>query len=260
MAETCYEISVIQAMFIRTWRKNFSKPGLILFALIQPIFWITFFGFLFERYPLNEATGNSRYIDYLAPGVLVMTILFGASQSGISYIRDIQNGFLERLLLTPASCGSLMAGKILADVIRVLLNGVLVASIAYIVGAHIQMSCAVVVYCIFSLFLFAWGYSCLSSWLALRTRSQELMAGFIQALNMPLIFTSNILVPSRQMPTWLAYWAQINPLSAISTSARETLNQGFVSRTNLDILLPMMVISALLFMLATYELYRYRSR
>lgn len=260
MIETPYQLSVIRAIFIRTWRKNLSKPGLILFALIQPIFWIIFFGFLFDRYPINEATGNSRYIDYLAPGVLVMTILFGASQSGISYIRDIQDGFLERLLLTPASSGYLVAGKILADVLRTLLNGALVALIACLVGANVQLSAPVVVYCALTFFLFAWSYSCLSSWIALRTRSQELMASFIQALNMPLIFTSNILVPSRQMPPWLAHWAQMNPLSTISTSARETLNQGFVSRANIEICLPLIVISTILFSLTTYELCRFRSK
>ena len=104
------------ALAYRTWVKAFRRPGMLMFSFVQPLMWMLFFGFLFQRFRLEGFGADTRYIDYLAPGVSLMTVLFGASQSGIGWIRDLQTGFLLRMLGTPASRAALLCGKIAADV------------------------------------------------------------------------------------------------------------------------------------------------
>lgn len=198
----------------------------LVFSLVQPLMWMVFFGFLFHRYALDGLPGNLAYLDFLMPGICVMTVLFGASQSGISLIRDMQTGYLQRLLGTPAASETLLAGKLLADLTRLIGQGAAVALLGLALGARLQLHYASLAVAVAHLVLFAFSYACLSCWIALATRSQEAMGVLIQALNMPLLFTSSVLVPARQMPDWLAAVARWNPLSPVAEGLREGLLSG----------------------------------
>jgi ABC-2 type transport system permease protein len=142
------------AMFSCTWGRAIKKPGTLLFAFIQPLYWIVFFGFLFERYPLLNSDVTLRYLDFLAPGVCVMALLFGASQSGIGFIRDLNNGLLLRILLTPAPLTSVLFGKILADTLRLLMNAMGVGLMAMAMGARLNTSLEVFGFTVMILFVF----------------------------------------------------------------------------------------------------------
>ena len=105
-------------MFQRTLRKTARRPVALTFSFVQPLVWMTCFGFLFHRYRVESLSGDAGYLTFLVPGVSAMSILFGASQSGIELIRDLQTGFLQRILLTPTSTYLLLTGKLAADVMR----------------------------------------------------------------------------------------------------------------------------------------------
>ena len=107
---------VAWAIALRTWRNTFRRPVVLAFSFVQPLIWMTFFGFLFHRYPLDLFDPGISYTTFLAPGVAAMTVLFGASQAGILFVRDYQSGFLTRMLGTPAGAGAQLAGKVGADV------------------------------------------------------------------------------------------------------------------------------------------------
>jgi ABC-type multidrug transport system permease subunit len=122
--------AVLLALARRTWRKTFERPVHLAFGFVQPLIWLLFFGFLFQRYSLVDLDPGLTYLDFLVPGVCAMTVLFGASQSGIGWIRDHQTGFLERMLQTPAPPLAILGGKIFADVARLLVQAALVALLA----------------------------------------------------------------------------------------------------------------------------------
>lgn len=210
------------AVALRTLRKTWRRPVLLSFSLAQPLVWMLFFGFLFERF---KVPGQERYIDFLAPGVCGMTVLFGASQSGIGWIRDFQTGFLSRLAAAAKSAHPLLGGKIAADVARLLVQALLVLALAMLLGFRPQLSWALLP-ALLLLCLFAAAMSCLSSAFALRARTQEAMAAYVHLCNMPLLFTSTALVPSRQMPEWLAAIASWNPLSLAVNAWRAALLEG----------------------------------
>lgn len=222
---------VAWALAVRTWAKTLRRPVTLTFSLVQPLMWMTFFGFLFHRYQIADIAGASglTYLDFLAPGVCAMTVLFGASQSGIGWIRDLQTGFLQRMLQSPASPAALLAGKVAADVVRLLAQSAAVLLLALLLGADVSVQGAGALRGVLALALFATAFSSLSCAIALRTRAQEAMATFVHVVNMPMLFTSSALVPTKQMPGWLAQVAAWNPLTLTVDALRGALLPGFSS-------------------------------
>lgn len=195
------------------------------------------------------------YLEFLLPGVCCMTVLFGASQSGVAYIRDLQTGFLNRMLHTSASPVALYAGKISADVARFILQAGIICLIGLGLGVDYQVSLSSLFMAFALVILFAIFYASLSSFIALKTGAQETMASFIHVMNMPLLFTSSALVPYRQLPGWLQSIADFNPLTIIADAVRNALvyDQLIIKPIHTTILL---VLACILFLLAVGALKR----
>ncbi len=239
----------------RTWTKTARRPVLLSFSFAQPLMWMGFFGFLFQRYRLVGVGDEVSYLDFVTPGVCAMTVLFGASQSGIGWVRDLQTGFLPRLLNTPASHHALLAGKIVADVLRLLAQALVVLLLALLLGARLGPAWGAVLPAALCLALFAAAFSSLSCALALRTRAQEAMAAFVHLVNLPVLFTSTALVPVRQMPGWLAAAARWNPLTATVDAWRGALLFGEMPSVTGQVL-PLAVLAAALYLVAAREMRR----
>jgi ABC-2 type transport system permease protein len=213
-------LEVLAAVGLRTWMKTVRRPVVLLFSFVQPLYWMLFFGFLFQRYPIELASEGVSYLSFLVPGISAMTVLFGASQAGIGLIRDAETGFLARMCAAPVSPALLLAGKVLADVVRLVLQAAVVAGLGLLVGARLRPAALPLLAAVACLALFALGFASLSCLIALRTRVHESMASFVHLVNMPLLFTSSALVPGRQMPPWLRTVADLNPLSAAVDALR----------------------------------------
>lgn len=216
---------VARAVARRTWRATLRRPVVLTFSFGQPILWMIFFGFLFDRAGFVGEDGTS-YRSFLVAGIGVMTVLFGASQSGISIVRDLHTGFLPRMLATPASRAWILAGKIFADATRVVAQAVVVVIIGALVGAKLDVSLGALVPAVLAVALFGATFACVSVLIASLTRAQESMAVFVHLVNMPIFFTSTALVPSRQMPDWLATLSAWNPLTLAVDGLRSALLGG----------------------------------
>ena len=216
----------IALICLRTWRKTIRRPVALTFSFFQPVLWMLLFGFLFHRFEVGPEARGASYLDFLVPGISAMTVLFGASQSGIGLIRDLQTGFLSRLLRTPAGPATLLGGKILADVVRVQCQALVIILIGRLVGATLHLDLSTVFASLVVLGLFAIAMTCVSCVVALISRAQESMAAFVHLVNMPLLFTSSALVPARQMPDWLAAAARFNPLTLAVDACRGALVFG----------------------------------
>ncbi len=244
---------VIRAVYYRTWLSVARRPVVLLLSLVQPMIWMLFFGFLFHRFPLGQLPADVTYLEFLLPGVCGMTVLLGASQSGIALIRDMQTGFLERMLSTPANRPALLLGKVAADVSRLLVQTILVAVLAVLLGVRFQLPLGPLLLAILYLGLFGVGYCCLSCWIALQTRSQESMAAFVHVANMPIFFTSTALVPFKQMPSWLNAIAAWNPLTLAIEPLREAMLFGSATK-QLETLGVLLLVATILFAVAARAL------
>lgn len=243
-------IDALRAVAWRTWTVTWRRPVLLTFSLGQPLVWMLFFGFLFERFTL----AGERYLDFLAPGVSVMTVLFGASQSGIGWIRDLNTGFLPRMLSTPAPASAILGGKVLADVARLLIQSAAVLLLALLLGARLHPGPVALLMGLVCVALFAVAFSCLSASFALQVRAQEAMATFVHLVNMPLLFTSTALVPRGRMPDWLATVSRFNPLTLTVDAWRGALLHG-----EMPALRSLLLLAALAAVLFLYALTRMRA-
>jgi ABC-2 type transport system permease protein len=248
--------ATIGAAFRRSFGKALYRPVALSFSLVQPLIWMLFFGFLFQRYRIERSGGAAEipFLDFLVPGIASMTVLFGASQSGIELIRDLQTGFLQRVLRTPAAGSLLLAGKLLADTARLLVQAGLVVLLGYALGARLEVDAPALIVAVVALSLFAIAFAALSCALALVTRTPETMAVFVHIVNMPLIFTSTALVPRRQMPGWLATLSHANPLTVAVDALRRALLRG--GTPELMPLLALLALAAALFAIASAALTR----
>lgn len=241
------------AVFRRTWLKTLRRPVSLSFSFVQPLVWMTCFGFLFNRYRIDRLEGDSAYLTFLMPGVSAMSILFGASQSGIELIRDLQTGFLRRLLLTPTPAFVLLGGKLAADVCRLLAQALLIVGLGLLLGARPSPSPSGLLVALSALGLLGVLLASLSCSVALLARSPEGMATYVHLVNMPLLFTSTALVPERHMPGALAALSSVNPLSLTVTAWRSAL--VFDERPRLG---PILLLLALASLAATFASYRLR--
>lgn len=248
-------LPVMSAMMARTWSKTFRRPVSLTFSLFQPLMWMALFGFLMQRFPLGELERPVSYITFLLPGICAMTVLFGASQSGVGLIRDMQTGMLQRMLATPAPRWALHAGRVVADSLRLLGQAAIVAALGIALGAEMDLDVSAVLNGALLLFLFALALCSLSHTVALVARRQETMATFVHVINMPLFFTSTALVPQKLMPAWLASVSAWNPL----TLAVDGVRGPFIFQTTVlwqSHMLPLAVLAALLFLIALFLLGR----
>ena len=240
---------IVQETALRSWLKTIRRPVPLTFSLVQPLIWMLIFGFLFHRFALGPEYAGFSYLDFLLPGVCAMTVLFGASQAGIAIVRDLQTGFLQRMVRSSMHPVLILTGKSVAEGTRLLLQAFVVALLGIALGARLRIDPLALLLALFALALFALAYASLSCWVALKTKAQESMPVFVHVVNMPLLFTSTALVPSHQMPAWLEEIARWNPLSLVANGLREALLFGQIP--DAANLLPLLALGAFLFALAS---------
>lgn len=219
-------LTAFAAVAWRSWHLALRRPVHLSFSLLQPLIWLLFFGALMRRFPLERFPGGVDYLSFLLPGVCAMTVLFGASQAGVALIRDMQTGFLQRTLATPAPRLAVHLGKVAADALRLLAQAGALLLIGLAAGVHLQFAAGAWLSAALALASFALAFGGLSCWLALRARKPETLATFIHVVNMPLFFTSTALAPRNVMPDWLAGIAALNPLTPVVDVLRGALLHG----------------------------------
>ena len=100
----------------RNVKRNFRIPQLLVFSSIQPIIFLLLFNFVFGG--AVTAGTNVTYINYLLPGILAQTALFGAIQTGVGLAEDLNKGVIDRLRSLPIARYAVLAGRTLADSVR----------------------------------------------------------------------------------------------------------------------------------------------
>jgi len=178
----------------------------VISALIMPAAWLIFVGLALPT------TFTDNYIDFITPGILVLTMLGASLQGGSLLIFDKILGFLNKFLALPSSRESILYGKILFITTRGLLQSTVILLLALLLGASFLSPFSVVLtYGILALFGIL--LSAFSTTVALYLSDHDSYAAFNAMVSMPLFFTSSALMPYAVMPSWLAALAYWNPVS-----------------------------------------------
>jgi ABC-2 type transport system permease protein len=213
-------------------RKLRHDPTELFARMIQPVIWLLIFGQAMGK-ARAIPTGESSYLDYLAPGVLAQSILFISIFYGISLIWERDMGVLHKILVTPTPRFILVLGRAFAAGIRALSQAIIIYILCYFIGIHVSLDGFALVGVFIMVLLAAGIFSTFSLIVASLVKKRERFMGIGQVMTMPLFFASNALYPIDIMPTWIRILSKINPLTYQVDAIRSLMIVGETSHFGL---------------------------
>ncbi|CAD0264941.1 ABC transporter permease [Pseudomonas veronii] len=209
-------------------RKLIRDPTELLSRAIQPVLWLAVFGQVFSQVR-GIPTGNLRYLDFMAPGILAQSILFSAIFYGIAIIWERDLGIVHKLLVTPAHRSALIMGKAFAAGLRGLVQAAVVYLVAIALHVEIRWELMPILTVAAGVFVGSCIFSTFSLVIACIVKTRERFMGIGQVLTMPLFFASNAIYPLELMPGWLKVIAVCNPLTYLVDALRSGMIVGGTS-------------------------------
>jgi len=209
----------------RSLRTLWRQPAFAAMTLIQPIVWLLLFGALFEsviHVPGFDSQAGS-YLEFITPGVIIMTALFSSGWAGTVYIEDMNRGVMDRLLASPVRRGAMMVGTLAYQSVTTIVQTFTVLAIALIAGARFDGGAAGVLVTIAAAVLICVIIASLSNALALLLRQQEALIGISQFIVLPLQFLSSAVMDTSLSPQWVQDVARFNPVDWAVVASREAL-------------------------------------
>ncbi|MET9491893.1 ABC transporter permease [Nocardia sp. NPDC006630] len=225
---------VVAGQIFRRWSLNTLRESWgVAAALLQPIVWILLFGQVFKSVGSIPGFGSANYITFLAPGVLMMTVLYSGVWAGTSYIEDIDNGVMNQLLTAPISRTAVIAGQLAVQLVIGLVQSALVLGIGFLGGARYPGGLTGMVLALAAATLLAAIFCAGSVALALTARSQIALIGMSQLIILPATFLSSGMMATALMPGWVQGISKFNPVSWAVDIGRSglagTADAGFVA-------------------------------
>jgi ABC-2 type transport system permease protein/oleandomycin transport system permease protein len=193
-------------------------PTLIAFATAQPVMFVLLFTYAFGG--AIHPPGVAHYIDYLLPGLVVLAIAFGASQTGVAIAEDLASGMIDRFRALPMARSAVLAGRALADAVRNLFVLALMTGLAAAIGFRFHAGAAAALAATGLALAIGLAFSWINALLGLLVRDAESagLAGLLPVIG--LIFTSSTFVPIATMPGWLQTFARANPVTVTVDALR----------------------------------------
>jgi ABC transporter DrrB family efflux protein len=184
-------------------------PALLAFSTIQPVMFVVLFRYVFG----GAIPTGVDYADYLIPGIMIQTVLFGSTQTGVGLAADMAEGVVDRFRSLPMARSAVLTGRTLADTARNLFTLGLITVVGYLIGFDFQAGLPAALGALAVALLVGFAFSWVAASIGMLIRNPEAVqaAGFIWIF--PLMFASSLFVPTDTMPGWLQAFADVNPIS-----------------------------------------------
>jgi ABC transporter DrrB family efflux protein len=221
LAETIADSRVMAA---RQLRKILRRPMYVVYLFVQPVIFVLLFRYVFGG-AIN--TGRVSYVDYLLPGIIVMTAVFGALTTGLGLTEDMAAGAVDRFRSLPIARSAVLIGRTAADLVTNFFSLVVMFLIGLAVGFRPSQPIYDVVLAFALVLAFAYVFSWISAYVGVSVRNPETAqsVGFIWVF--PLVFASSAFVPTARMPGIVHSFADVNPVSLVVNAARAlTIGHG----------------------------------
>jgi ABC-2 type transport system permease protein len=198
------------------------SPQLLAFSTIQPIMFVLLFTYVFGG--AIQVPGMT-YVDYLIPGIMVQTALFGGASTAVGLAEDLTKGIVDRFRSLPMARSAVLAGRTFADMVRNIGVVLLMVVVGTLVGFRFHNGVIPAFAALALAVLFGYAFSWVFATIGLLVKDPETaqVAGFIPLF--PLVFASSAFVPVQTMPSWLQGFATHQPVSVTVDSIR-ALTQG----------------------------------
>ena len=200
----------IYILWLRQIKRYLRSRSRIIGSLAQPLLFLLALGYGFGS--IFQKAGQGNYLNFLAPGIIGMSIIFTAIFSGIEIIWDRQFGFLKEMMVAPMSRLNIMIGRTLGGATVATMQGIIVMAISFLFGFHIY-SWGGILPAILVMFLVALLFTSLGTMIASLLDDMQGFQLIMNFLIMPLFFLSGALFPLQNLPKTLAIIARLDPLS-----------------------------------------------
>ncbi len=207
-------------LFMRLVRANLRMPVFVVISIVQPVLWVLLFSQLFRSVTSLPGFGGGSYVQFLAPGIAVMTSLFGAAYSGMGMLADIDRGVLDRLLATPVARGAVLAARILYSAVQVAVQAGIILLVAAAIGARPHGGVPGVALLLVTAALLGAACAAFSNALALVTRRQEMVIAVMNFIALPATFLSSMMMSGNLIPGWIRSASRLNPVNWAVVAAR----------------------------------------
>ncbi len=192
-------------------------PISLVFAIVQPVMFVLLFRYVFGG-AINLPQG--QYVNFLIPGILVQTTIFGAVGTAIGLAEDLQRGLIERFRALPMSRTAVLGGRTVADLARNILVLIVITVVGVAVGfrphggitPYLEASLLM----LFFAYAISWGFA----FVGLAAPNSETAQAMTFPIIFPITFASSIFVPVQSMPSWLQDFARNQPVSQAANAVR----------------------------------------
>jgi ABC-2 type transport system permease protein len=250
--------SALSAALTFGWRgmlKVKHVPEQLLDVTITPVMFVLMFTYLFGG-AVEGSTGE--YLQYILPGILVMSVLFTTVYSGVALNTDLTKGVVDRFRSLPIWKPAPLLGSLLGDSVRYLIAGTVIIVLGLILGFDAEggilgLAAALALVVVFA-FGLSWVFTTLG--LLLRTPNAVMNAGFMGIF--PLTFLSNVFVRTDTLPAGLEAFVDVNPISILADASRG-LMAGDAAGGDIAIVLAVAALLTAVFLPLTTHLYRTKS-
>ena len=215
----------IYTMWLREMKRFLRVKARVVSSLLMPFLFLAFLGRPMSFMPVREIPGMPAgidFLDFLAPGIVGMTLLFAATMSGASVIWDKEFGFLKEVLVAPVNRFSIILGRSLGGMTTAIIQALIIVGIAVAMGVELSSGSGFLLSIVFMILTCA-TFTGFGLILATKLGDTE---GFMAIMNLivfPIFFLSGAFFPLQAMPAWLRYIMYIDPLTYGVDGLRGTL-------------------------------------
>ena len=237
------DFQAIYVLWLRQMKRFLRAKSRVLTTIIQPLFFLFIFGFGFNIAVFPGMQGS--YINFLAPGIIAMAILFSSMFTGVSVLWDKQSGFLQEVLVAPVSRLSIVIGRTLGGATIALFQGIIIMIIAIVLGVPVVspggLMLTIVIMVLLSFTAVGFGLI-----IASKMHDFEGFQSIMSLILMPLLFLSSAFYPvTESLPGWLQLLSYCNPLFYMIDGMRGSLtgvNNILDPLVNLGIILSICIV------------------
>lgn len=208
------DTATLTGRVLRHWKR---RPVSILLGLLFPVLLVLMFGYLFGG---GMAVPDGRYMDFLIPGMLALTMLFGLEAVVVSVTTDTAKGVTERIRAMPVTATAILASRSAVDLLNAVIGIAVMVATGLLVGWTTHRGLPLTLVGLALLIWLRFAFTWIGIYLGLLLKTPE-SAVTVQILVWPVGFLSSALVAPDTMPGWLGAIATWNPLSATATAIRD---------------------------------------
>ncbi|WP_246162054.1 ABC transporter permease [Aeromicrobium ginsengisoli] len=214
--------SMLRASATVVWRNLIHikrMPEMLMDVTVQSVMFVLLFAYVFGG-SINPP-GPIPYKEFLLPGIMVQTMVFSSAVVAMGLTNDLQKGIVDRLKSLPISRSSVLVGRSMSSLIHSSIGIAVMGVTGLLIGWRIRDGFVDGILAFVLLLLFGFAMIWLGIWVGSLMRTVEAVQGFMFTVMFPLTFVANTFAPTENMPSWLRFVAEWNPVSGLTQACRE---------------------------------------